>query len=412
MFVLPSSERSLRKLFAGDALTTVTDQLVLLAIPTLALSIAGLSAEEVSILTASQWIPALLLSGVFGRVADSCDRRLVLGVAGLCAATGAGAMTLVTLIDPAARLYYLLTFGLLYAAGASSYAVASAANVPRLVKNVSVPEAISAQASIRNVARIAGLAMAGPIVQFYGAVIGLVSAAVCSLVRAGIVASISPTEADVDERKRAQQDRTSAWRVALGNRTLRRFLAANTTMNAGSSMVLGSFFAFCYLKLGITPFSVGVMLFVGGCSAVIASRQARRLMERFPPKVLCAATGIGAGTLVWLIPASAFLPTLPTLLLYEALFSAAATVFAVSFAVVRQRIVPSHLLGKLVGVSSMGTAFAMVTGSLAGAVVIDQLGLFAAVCVGCALTSLGTLFLIGVTRADEAPSVSQPMVHR
>lgn len=409
MFFLPSEERSLNKLFAGDSLTTVIDQFVLLAIPTLAISVAGLSAQEVSILTSSQWIPALLLSGIFGAIVDSHDRRLVLGLAGVVAAAGAGAATLVSSIESSWRLYYLLAFGLMYAAGATLYSVGSAANVPRLAVSVSVPEAVSAQASIRNVARIVGLAFAGPAVQIFGAVASLVLASILSVVRAGIVATIPSAESDVSERQRARQDRTSAWKVTLSSNTLRRLLFANATMNAGSAMILGSFFTFCYSDLGIAPFSVGVMLFIGGCFAIAGSKQSTRLMARFSPRALCATAGIGASAAVWLIPASVYLPTLPTLFLYEALFSVAATLFAISFAVVRQRMVPSHLLGKLVAVSTTSGAAAMVGGSLVGAAVIAHSGVFAAICLGCALSSFGAVFLIGMTRTDEsfeAPSVA------
>jgi hypothetical protein len=246
MLFLPPSERSLNKLFVGDALTTVIDQLVLLAVPTLALSLAGLTARDVSILTACQWIPALLLSGVFGAIVDSQDRRLVLGLAEITAAIGAGAMTFVMHVDHVYRFYYLAGFELLYSSGATLFLVGSGANAPRLAVKVSVADALSVQASIRNVARIAGLALAGPAVQFFGVVVGLVSAALFSLCRAGVVATIPSTEADAAVRQRAQQDRTSAWKVTLTNDTLRRLLIANATMNAGGAMILGSFFAFCY----------------------------------------------------------------------------------------------------------------------------------------------------------------------
>lgn len=403
MFFLPSSERSLNKLFAGDATGTVVDQLVLIAIPTLALTVAGLSPQAVSVLSTSQWLPALVLSGFFGKLVDSKDRRYVLGMSALMSAFGAGGMAFVGSVEPSLRLYYLLAFGLLFAAGSTLFLVGSAANVPKLAFKVTVPEAIGAQASVRNVARIAGLAITGPAVQFFGATVGVAAAALLSLIKVLAVGSIPESESDVADRQRAQSDKTSAWKVTLSNITLRRLLIASATMNAGGAMVVSSFFAFAYNELKISPFSVGVMLFVGGVSAILASKRSKSLMEKFSPRKLCAVTGLLAGAAVWAVPASRFLPTLPTLFIYEAVFSSAVTVFSVSFSVVRQRLIASHLLGKLVAVSSTAGAAAMVAGSLVGAVLIDRFGLFASVCAGCALSSVGAMSLIGLTRtSDEA----------
>jgi len=401
MLLLPASERSLNKLFAGDALGTVIDQLVLLAMPTLALTVAGLGAAQVSVLTASQWMPAVLLGNRFGALADARDRRVVLGTAGLMSCAGAAAMAFVAQVDPSLRLAWLLAASLLFAAGGTLHAVASAASVPRLAVDVAIPEAVSAQACVRNVARIAGLALAGPAVQCLGAISGVLAAAVFSLAKSFVARSIPESASDESVRKMAMQDTRSAWRISLTNRILRRLLIANATMNAGGAMVVGAFFAFAYDVVRVSPFSVGVMLFVGGSSAILASRRTGRLMARFPARSLCTATGLTAGAAVWLVPASAWLPTLPTLFVYEALFSAAATVFAISFAVVRQRLVPSHLLGKLVAVSSTSAAAAMVAGSLVGALLIDRAGLLVAICAGCAFSSAGAMSLIGLARTDE-----------
>jgi Na+/melibiose symporter-like transporter len=400
MIFLGPSERSLNKLFCGDALGSVTDQLVLIAIPTLALAVAGLSASQVSVLTASQWMPALLLSGVFGSLADSKDRRFVLGLAGLLSCVGAAAMGFVGAIEQDLRLVYLLVASLVYASGATLFAVGAAANLPRLVAQVPVAEAIGAQASVRNVARIVGLALTGPAVQWLGSVAGMFTAAVVSLAKTSIVASIPGSANDNDVRAAARLDKTSAWKVTLSSSTLLRLLIANSTMNAGGAMVVGSFFAFAYTILNLSPFSVGAMLFVGGAAAILASQRAKQLLEWFPAKTLCAITGLLAGASVWLVPASAFLPPLPTLFVYEAIFSSVATIFAISFAVVRQRMVASHLLGKLIAVSSTAAAGAMVAGGLAGALLIQQFGLMAALCGGCALSSVGALSLIGLIRVD------------
>lgn len=400
MLFFPKQERALNRLLLGDALTTIIDQLVLLAIPTLALSLAGLSAQQVSILTAAQWMPALILGGWFGHLVDTHGRRSIMALAGLLAAGGACAMLLVGSIAPGYRNLYLLTTDFLYACGATLYQVSAAANVPRAVVHVSIADAVSRQASIRNVARVTGLAVAGPVVQFIGILPSFALAALLSLARTAIVATLPSQPEEAASRQKAQTDSRSAWAITWRSAVLRRILIANSTMSAGSAMILGAFFAFAYQVLRLTPFQVGAMLFVGGAAAILTAWQIKRLQARLDAKWLCALSGLGAGSAVWLIPASAHLPTLPTLFCYEALFSSLATVFAVTFAIVRQSVVPHHLLGKLVAVSSTANAAALVLGSLAGAIVIGKLGLSAAVCLGCGLSSLGSLSLIRMTRSD------------
>src|SRR4030095_371082 len=104
-----------------------------------------------------QWLPALILGGIAGRLVDVVDHRWVMAVSTAAAAIGVGVMPLVEAVKPEARFRFLLVAGLVYASGDMVLGVASAASVPRLVRGVTVSEAISVQASVRATARVAGL---------------------------------------------------------------------------------------------------------------------------------------------------------------------------------------------------------------------------------------------------------------
>jgi hypothetical protein len=99
---------------------------------------------------------------------------------------------------------------------------------------------------------------------------------------------------------------------------------------------------------------------------------------------------------------AAFIDARITLPIYEALFSAAATVFAIAFSVVQQRTVQNEQLGSLVGVTSTLCAAAIVSSTLLTSILVGTVGIFYAILLGCSTASLGVIALVALVASGRA----------
>jgi predicted MFS family arabinose efflux permease len=392
LLTLPKSETSLNRLFFGDGLTVTTAQLVGIAIPTYALLTAKLDAQYVSLLNIAQWLPPLLLSGVVGRLVHRHRRTALLGLAGAISAGALLGMPATAILESnVAKFAVLLTVAVLFACGELLFSITSVASVPQMVKEVTVAEAISVQTAIRNVSRVVSLGLAGPLTQMVGSVTSLVLAAVVSLTRSYVVSKIenSPTATASPQRT------AKPWRVLLESSLQRRLVIATTTINVGSAVILGSFFAFCYEVLAIRPFDVGAVLFVGGCFSVGSAYFAKSLVKKVSLPRLCTGGGVIACAAMWLMPLSAFSShSVAGLAVYEAIFSSAATVFAIAFGVLRQELVRADMLGQMASMYATLQAVAMICGSVVASWIIASGTVTGSVLFGCGVCALGSLFLL------------------
>lgn len=393
----PKDQPALRRLMLSDGLRTVDDQLVMFVAPTLALLALQMSASQASLIAMAEWLPALLLSGIAGRAADRFDRRRVLMAGGFLAIVGLAVMCLVPLATEVARFPLLFAAVFLYGSAGVLSSLTANAFVPALATRITVSEALSIQSGVRSTARISGQALAGPITQFLGSIPAIVLAACLSF--AGTVAASFIQAPQASERSTdAHVAGFSPWRTVAANPLLRAITSLAFTMNLGGAIIYGAFFAYVYRTLDLSPVAVGSMLFVGGGAAVVSAQLARRLTKRWPAKSLCTIAGVTAAMAAWMIPAAALGPPLLILVAYQIVFSSAATIFMIAFAVVRQAIVGNSNLGQVIAVSSTLAAAALVVGTSISAVLVAHLGVLKTIVVGCATSSTGVLALVSLSQ--------------
>ena len=398
-FFPPKEESALRRLLIADGLDAIGDQVTILALPTLALLLLRLPANQVSILVAVEWMPSLLLSGLIGRAVDRFDRRVVLVVAGLVAGFGAVSMAVVPILPKQLHFPTLFVACFVYAAGSLAFAIAAAASVPVVIRNMTVSDGISHQSGIRSTAKIVGQAVAGPVIQLLGAVVGVIAAALISVLRAAIVFRLPSSLSPANGAPPSAQRKLEPWRVVVSDPLLRSITLGVFAMNLGHSMIEVIFFAYLYTHLNLTPIEASIMLLAGGVGAVSAAHWSRSLHKMASARILCSLSGTVASLAVWMIPAAGLGHAFPVLIAYDLIFSVAATVFAITFSVVRQQLVPNHLLGQLASVSSTMNAGAMAIGASVVALLLPSLGVSRMIVVGCLGSSLGALVLIGMLLA-------------
>ena len=375
-------------LMLGNASGTLSDQFLFLLVPTLALLALGFTPSQASLLVAAEWAPRVMFGAIAGKASDGLPRRSVMLVSSLVSLVAVACILVLAALPGQLSFVLLLSACFAYSAGGIFFLVASAAQVPIAVTDRKPEEGIASNSAAQNVARVGGQAFAGPILQ----VIGPIGAAAVSVFLSALrVVFAFRLPSIVARPKASTSEAGSAWPVLWRHPVLRHITIAALTMNTGGAIVMGAFFSYAYRVLDLSPLWVGVMLFLGGVSAVISATCARKYIARADPVSLCAAAALVTQIAIWLIPVAAYSEPRVTLPVYEIFFSAGATLFAITFSVVQQRSVDNSALARLYGATATLASGAVVFGTLVSAGLMEWLGIFRAVVIGCAVATMGLL---------------------
>lgn len=388
--------RPFAHLFGATGLSNLADGVLTVGVPLLALTLTT-SALEISLLTTAFTLPWLVLALPVGVLVDRHDRaRLLLWasltrvavLAGATAAALAGALTMPVLL------------ALLLALGTAEVVADSTATV--LVPGV-VPRSRLAAANSRvlGVQQLANAFLGGPLA---GAVLALgtgwffgVPAALCAagaaLVLRGVVGRVPGTGSDpTGSRPTAHPDsmRTelvAGLRYLRGHRVVGPLVLGSTVLNFASSAYFAVFVLWVVgpgsaVRLDARWYGLlTAALAVGALLGALAAEHVARRTSEAPLIFTCWALN----SLLLLVP-----------LLVPDARAIAATFAVVGFAnmlgnvvgqSLRQRLVPSSLLGRVGGAGRMLAYGSMPLGAALGGVVAETFGL-PSVLVGAAVLSL------------------------
>ncbi len=216
-------QRNFRLYFFGQMSSTCGTWAQTVALAWLVLKITG-SGTQVGLITAAQFLPVLLLGAWGGVVADRFDnRRAVLGIQ-ILLGSQAAVLAAVTL-GGVAHLWVLYVLAAIQGVGTALDTPTRQSLVGQMVGDAQLPNALSLNAGLVQLARIVGPAVAGIL-------IGTVGIGACFAVNAGsyvviviCVALIDPTKLIVRERlARAKGQVREGFRYVLGRAELRNVL--------------------------------------------------------------------------------------------------------------------------------------------------------------------------------------------
>lgn len=335
-----------------------------LTLPLLVLELTG-SALGTAAVYAIEYGPFLLLSLPGGVFADRLERRRLL----ILGDTAAGAIALgLTAVVAAGvddlRLVYLAAF--LLACVEPVYHPAFQSFLPALVDAEDLPAANSWMQAGDNVVALVGPVIAGGIVTVFGyqtavaadAVTFFVSAAAIVLIRVGDAGTERRTDrgAAVALRAMVADVREAGQHVFRDNRVLLAGSLLFTGTNLAIWLLQANFVYYLTRYRDFSPSLVGVVLAAQGVGAIAGAAAASRVLRRVPaPRAILACTA-GAGiTTLALIP----LRDVASISAVWAVVYAFGSVNVVAWFSYRQRIVPLHLLGRVVAVTRM-LAFASI----------------------------------------------------
>ncbi|MBN1171195.1 MAG: MFS transporter [Micromonosporaceae bacterium] len=374
--------RDFRLLWSGETISQIGAQIWLMAIPLTAISALHAGPTEVSLLTALQYAPVVLITLFAGVWMDRHRRRPVLVVTNLVR------LLLIVLI-PMAYLTDMLSLGLLYLVTLVVGLLTAVSDVAYLVYLSSlVPrgQLIEANAKLEgaySIAEIGGPGMGGVLVQWLTAPVALVANAGTCLFAAVAFLGIRKPEAVPESVNRRDNKRGAIFReivdgirAVLRHRILRLLVLQGAVFNLFERIVLTLYLLFGVRELGLDAGHIGLILttasFGGLIGALVADRAA-------------SAIGVGRSIVVSMVISAVGLVVIPlapptrsiaiaVLITGFVLHGFGLSVFHVHALSVRIAVAPPELLGRiqatfrlvLYGMVPIGALFAGLFGNLVG----------------------------------------------
>ncbi|WP_370468650.1 MFS transporter [Frankia sp. B2] len=208
------------RLFAGGQVLSVTGTwMMVVAQDWLVLSLSGDSGTALGLVTALQFTPMLLLTLYGGRLADRYDKRRLLTVANLASGLLALALSLLVLTGTV-RLWHICLFALGLGLVNAVEMPTRMAFVSELVGAELLPNASALSAAYFNVARVAGPAVAGPLIGGFGTGPVMMFNAVSYLATVVGLRMMRPAEMHRDARRATSTRVVDGLRYVLGREDL------------------------------------------------------------------------------------------------------------------------------------------------------------------------------------------------
>ena len=404
------SEREFLKLWAGQSVSVLGDQVGALALPLVAVLVLDASAAEMGLLTAMVWLPHLLFSLGAGLYVDRRARRLPLMIA-----TDVLRAAVIATI-PIAYWLDVLTMGQLlavaFAAGALTvlFDVAWATFFLRVVPREDVVDANAKLMTTRSISYVAGPPLAGALVQLLTAPVAVLADALSFVASALFLSRIRADEPPLaPESAGPIRERLGVgFRFIFGNPYLRAFLGCFATINLFNLAFSAIAVLFMADELGLSAGAIGVILGTAAIGAIVGAAIAPTIGRRigmgpalivgavlFPVPYVVFPFASGPDPVVWAI-----------LLVAEFLAGVGVMILDIHGNSLMLLLTPEELRPMETATFRFINYGVRPIGAIAGGLLATAIGLRAALFVTAAGAALGVLWLLAspTPRLREAPS--------
>jgi MFS family permease len=397
------------RLFGAASLSSLADGTLKVALPLLARSFTDdpLAIAGVGFAAMAPW---LLFSLPAGAIVDRADRRTVLLRANLARAVILGLAVVLALEVGSVALIYVVAFG----AGVAEtfYATAASAIVPQLVDRAQLGRAnalqqVADQATNRFAGPAlggllagvgVGLALGGPALVWAGAAAMLLALSGSFRARRG-------ERAESDSRTSLRSDIAVALRFLARSVALRSVCLCVAVTNFAGAAAAAVFVVYAVGRgsaLGLSPQGFGLLMAASAVGSLLGSLLIRTATRLVSPRTLLTTNAVTQASLI-VVPVLTRDPVV--IGAAYALGGLGVALWDVGTVTMRQRIVPEHLLGRVISTHRLIAWGSLALGALAGGVVASSAGLVPLFWGAGVLTLAGALALLPLTasqvRAEE-----------
>lgn len=368
------------KLWAGQTISLVGDQVSLLAIPLTAVIFLKANAFQMGVLTAAGSAPALLLALIAGVWVDRLRRRPILMIADL------GRFFLLCFIPVLfvlgllrVEFLYVLTFciGIL----AIFFNVAYPSYIPSLLEPQTLVEGNSKLELSQSLGSSIGPGLAGVLIQVLTAPLALLVDACSFLLSAIAVAWIRTSEpspkADTTDHHMGREI-IEGIRFLMASPFLRAITSSYATLSLFNSLLEAIFVLYLTRELGIQPALLGFIFALGSIGFVIGALLCGRFTKWMGVGRVLLIAPIAIGISDALLPLAGIVSHVFTFFLVGLAqfgFGLARPLFSINQLSLRQAITPKNLQGRMHASISLLTYGLPTVGAIIGGALGLILGL-------------------------------------
>ncbi|WP_375115647.1 MFS transporter [Nonomuraea sp. MTCD27] len=347
LFVSLLKDHDFRGLFLADSASQAGTQILVLALPLVAVSALHASEFEVGALAACQTLAFVVIGLPAGAIVDRLGKRAVMVVSDWARALALASVPVAWWLD-GLTIHQLYAVALVLGVFTVFFDAAYQSYLPHLVGRERLVEGNSALEGVRTVAQLGGPGAGGYLIQFLTAPFALVVTVAGFAWSALCLATIRKPEAR-QERRRGHLGREigEGVRFVLGHRLLRRVAGCAATANLFATMAQPPILLLLARDLALAPGTIGLLMAAGGLGGVTGALANRRIAARFGQgPTIWLAIGLPA-PLMFLVPWVEADWRLGLFVVFEFFFGAGAVVFNVTQLSFRQAITPEPLLGRM-----------------------------------------------------------------
>ncbi|MFG6191270.1 MFS transporter [Nonomuraea sp. JJY05] len=340
-------DHDFRRLFLADVASQAGSQLLVLALPLVAVSALRASEFEVGLLAACQTLAFVVIGLPAGALVDRLRKRVVMVVSDWARALALASVPVAWWLD-VLTIHQLYAVALVLGVFTVFFDVAYQSYLPCLVERERLVEGNSTLEIVRTVAQVGGPSGGGYLIHLLTAPFALVTTVAgfaWSALCLGTIRRHEPRQ----EPGRAHLGReiVEGVRFVLGHRLLRRIAACTATANFFVSVAQPMVLLLLARELGLDAGTIGLLMASGGLGGIVGALVNARVVRR-----------LGQGPAMWLgiavpAPLTFVLPwmaadwRLGLFVAYEFCVGAGVVIYNVTQLSFRQAITPEPLLGRV-----------------------------------------------------------------
>ncbi len=399
------------RLWAAQAVSAFGSRVTRTALPIIAITVLGASDGWVSILTALQFAPGVILALFAGGYVDRHDHRAIMIacdwlraalVASIPLAAWAGLLSLPQLIVVGAGV----------GAATALFLITDKAYLPRLIARADLPEGNAKLEATEAVAEIGGPAVGGALIRAVGAPLAMVVDAASYVWSALFLRRIEAAPAAPEPSPPAVlADLRLGLRAIFGHRLLRPIILTHVVWAVSGGFFMTLYTPYCLKVLALDEAALGIVIGAGGVGALIGASLAGRVVARLGlgPAMIGAATLSLAGALLIPLARGGYWTKIAFLLAHQLVSDGLAVIFIIQAVSVRQAVLPGAVLGRANAAAHLATAALIPFAALAAGGLAELAGTRTAMWTGVMIGLAAPLCLLpiaGVRSVGDAASDS------
>ncbi|WP_084957766.1 MFS transporter [Thermoactinospora rubra] len=383
-----------RGLFLANTASQVGTQVLMLALPLIAVNTLNASPFQVGLLVMFETLPFALVGLPAGAIVDRMRKRSVMIVADWARAAALASVPLAWWAD-ALTVYQLYGVALFVGVCTVFFDVSYQSYLPHLVERDQLVQGNSALEVVRTVSQLGGPTAAGYLIQLVTAPFAMVATVVGFAGSALFLGGIRKRERRPERGPDAHLGREIAegLKFVLGHRLLRRIAGCTGTFNLFWAIAQPMIILLLARELDLAEGTIGLIFAAGGVGGLLGAMVTSRIVARF-----------GQGPTIWLscalsAPFGFVLPwaeadwRLALVVVQEFVFGLSVVVYNVTQLSFRQAATPEPLLGRMNATMRFLVWGTMPLGGFLGGLLGEAIGVRATLLVAAVGVSLAFLWV-------------------